>query len=618
MPANAEELAAMDAAALVAELRALNIAGDSYEQQARCCLTLRDASPLPTGAAAEEAVRTVVSALSCGVQHAPLQIAGCVALGMLLHAAPSTSVAALAAALAALRTHPDSAHVQTAACFALAHFVGLDDTNRTTAGAAGGVAAVVAAITRHPSDLDVVTRGCFALSGLAQNHPQNASAAVDAGAVTAALAAMRAFPANAKVQLAGVSSLGHILYAAGTLGGTRADSAAADAVLAAMHGLAGDCEVQQQGCAVLLRLFKEDRHADAAWVRRGATAVSVLAAALHAHLQDVGDAHKHGLLFVKTVFAVLTSLMLTTQENKRAAGIGGAIKAVVAAMRVFPAAAELQSHGCNVLGNMCYEVPDNQRLAVSAGALEATISAMRTHALDAHLQRAGCFALNTLVEEGAPRIQTRVGELGGVEVLVAALRTCADGALDSNFANAWGTPMLRLLLQQPINKHKAVAAGSLERLVPHVCVPAGGDVAMFEVAVAVLHQLIVGTGHEARAVLAGALEATGAHTASHAADVEERRVELVQCLQPAARRHDAAPCAVAGCQRCAAARASGVMCALPGCGARCRDGAANKKLLRCGTCLAACYCGPAHQREDWRRHKGACGAPARDAGASGR
>jgi hypothetical protein len=93
----------------------------------------------------------------------------------------------------------------------------------------------------------------------------------------------------------------------------------------------------------------------------------------------------------------------------------------------------------------------------------------------------------------------------------------------------------------------------------------------------------------------------------------------IRNLQPAAQRHDAAPCAVAGCMRCAAARARGAMCALAGCGARSRADSA-KKLLRCGTCLAACYCSAAHQREDWRRHKHECSAPSRDdddaAGAS--
>jgi hypothetical protein len=143
---------------------------------------------------------------------------------------------------------------------------------------------------------------------------------------------------------------------------------------------------------------------------------------------------------------------------------------------------------------------------------------------------------------------------------------------------------------------------------------------VFERACLALSDLISGTGHEARAVTAGALEALEARRAE-AEYVEPIRLGLIRSLQPAAQRHDAALCAVAGCKRCAAARACGTMCALAGCGARGRDGGA-KKLLRCGTCRAACYCSAAHQREDWGRHKGQCVAPPRDddaraAGASG-
>jgi hypothetical protein len=198
--------------------------------------------------------------------------------------------------------------------------------------------------------------------------------------------------------------------------------------------------------------------------------------------------------------------------------------------------------------------------------------------------------------------------------MVAALRDCAVeliAAACDNYFVRWCEAVMPLLHGHPDSQHKAVAAGALELLVAQLCAPsalppAAGDWACF-----LLSRLVVDTGHDARAVQAGVLEALEAHTTSDA-DIAKRRRELTQRLQPAARRHDAAPCAVAGCQRCAAARASGVMCALPGCGARGRDGAANKKLLRCGTCRAACYCGAAHQREDWGRHKGACGAPARD------
>jgi hypothetical protein len=67
--ARGARLAAMDAAALVAELRALSDAGGSYDEQAQCCIHLCDASPLPTAVAAEDAVHVVATALkrSCSL-----------------------------------------------------------------------------------------------------------------------------------------------------------------------------------------------------------------------------------------------------------------------------------------------------------------------------------------------------------------------------------------------------------------------------------------------------------------------------------------------------------------------------------------------------------------------
>jgi hypothetical protein len=121
--AHVEQLAAMDAAELVAELRALNDAGGSYEEQAQCCMNLFTASPLPTGAAAEDAIRAVVAALTRGTQHATLQTNGCMTLAMLVRAARATSATAdapgVTAVLAALRAHAGDADVQRAACFAL-------------------------------------------------------------------------------------------------------------------------------------------------------------------------------------------------------------------------------------------------------------------------------------------------------------------------------------------------------------------------------------------------------------------------------------------------------------------------------------------------------------------
>jgi hypothetical protein len=149
--ARAEQLTAMDATALVAELRALTAAGSSYDEQALCCVHLYNVlSLLPVvGVAAEDTVCAVVAALSCDVQHPTLQLAGCVALGTLIRAAPAASVAAgsagVTAVLAALREHPGDANLQSVAFVTLSELVASDATNRATAGAAGGIATVVAA-----------------------------------------------------------------------------------------------------------------------------------------------------------------------------------------------------------------------------------------------------------------------------------------------------------------------------------------------------------------------------------------------------------------------------------------------------------------------------------------
>jgi hypothetical protein len=79
---------------------------------------------------------------------------------------------------------------------------------------------------------------------------------------------------------------------------------------------------------------------------------------------------------------------------------------------------------------------------------------------------------------------------------------------------------------------------------------------------------------------------------------------ILNGLQNAAQRHDARACRHDDCKRCAGLRASGRMCSLPGCCARAREN--GRKLLRCGRCRAATYCGAPHQRCDWERHKLEC------------
>jgi hypothetical protein len=254
---------------------------------------------------------------------------------------------------------------------------------------------------------------------------------------------------------------------------------------------------------------------------------------------------------------------LLNREYNAAVAAAGGIEASVAALRAHVADAVLQATSCKALSLMCAHMPGHQAKAVAAGGIELAIQSLRRHAADAELQRQGCNALAFMVQNSRGCVQ----------------RANAAGALDAVLASATG--------------------------------PAAATPRVFDAVCFALQHLVL--GHEAAAVLAGALEALQQRTemANEAA-----RNRLIRLLQPAVQQHDARPCTHAGCKRCAAARARGKMCALAGCGIRTREG--GKRLQRCITCRTARYCGEAHQLDDFPRYKPECFAERdRQAGASG-
>jgi hypothetical protein len=152
-----------------------------------------------------------------------------------------------------------------------------------------------------------------------------------------------------------------------------------------------------------------------------------------------------------------------------------------------------------------------QKRSQLAGGIEAVIQTLRRHAANAELQECGCNALRIIVQKSRGSVQ----------------RANAAGALDAVVASG--------------------AAAVTQDVFDAVC--------------RVLYELV--PGHEAAALLAGALEALEQRTAPDAN--ETARSRLIRLLQPAAQQHDACPCTHGGCKRCAAARARGAMCALAGC-----------------------------------------------------
>jgi hypothetical protein len=223
-----------------------------------------------------------------------------------------------------------------------------------------------------------------------------------------------------------------------------------------------------------------------------------------------------------------------------------------------------------------------------------------------------------------PRLQAAAGAAGTVETILDVMRVpaAATAAEDATAASLRlrisCTALFHVVRGHRGNVERACAAGVMDALSAAMGASfaherPGAVTSVFDYVLFVLHALLEGEGSDdaaRRAVHAGVLDIMVREGTQHChPSVLAAHARLLASLELVAQRHDADDCALDGCKRCTSARDAGRMCARPGCGARGRDGGA-KKLLRCGTCRAACYCGPAHQREDWARHKDACAAAA--------
>ena len=219
---------------------------------------------------------------------------------------------------------------------------------------------------------------------------------------------------------------------------------------------------------------------------------------------------------------------------------------------------------------------------------------------------------------------------GSRAALQAALRHGTDPGTPLNVLGAFCGTMLAFMLLGKLSAEDVLAAGALPAAATALAAvqppPPGNDarylVALHK-AMRLLDALIADEPARADAALAaGALEAAELHAPSmqrfHAPDAtgiaglcgvdalfrprlpgsgRAAHNRVLERLRAAAARHDAGPCAVQRCNRCAAARRA---CALPGCGA------ADGPLKHCARCMRASYCCKQHQMEHWPSHKAAC------------
>jgi hypothetical protein len=484
-------------------------------------------------------------------------------------------------------------------------------------------AALIARLQAHSADPEVQAQCCQALCDSSQLSEEAALSFLPAIVLT-----LRAHPAHAELQRNGCALLGLICRARSE--DALASAAGADdgvrAVIAALRAHRDDADLQCSCCAALNAVTVAGLRETAV----DAGAVQAVVAALRVHVLYAR---------VDLICDALGQITVRQPLAVAQAGAAGAVAAVVAALRAHLVSAQVQASGCFALGSLAF-ADEMQTEAIHAGAIEAILLALRTHAADVDVQTYGSMALGNIATKGGAAIEERSSDLVR-EALVAALRAhAADVLVQTTACSALDC----LVNAHPRLQAAAGAAGAVEAVVDVMRMPAA-DARPPLYSIAALNVLVGHRGNAARACAAGVMDALAvAMTASYAhggtdtqygvydaavrtlhallesnddaacfalhagvLDVLVREgtqrshstvlgthAGVLSLLEAAAQRHDAAVCEQDGCKRCAAARATGRMCALPGCDARRRDGDGAKKLLRCGSCRAACYCAPAH------------------------
>jgi hypothetical protein len=562
-------------AALLALLRDRSADADVQAQHCNELVDVMHAKPAAVASTAEDILAAVLGVLRQYMRHLGVTVKAYSVLVLLnqhtgcgaFFAQACSAGGVVPVFVCSFRTHATDANIQRAVAVVLLcclrHASAAKEATR-----AGLAQAVVAALRAHAANVVLVDTCCHLLGNLAQcAPPEDRHVAIRAGAIEALTAVLRASCASGPVTQNGCCfAVAFFLHSSTNIeisSPLAIDTTAA--VVAAMKLHADDTDLLRYGCHALASLGYSSR-LDASLHAARASAFRVVVVALRAHAgaAAIQEAGCHAVRAMCECPALEDGATATKQ-----AGAAGAVAAVLQALRTHVAVVSVQQAGCYALGTLCAHNARNWAEARAAGGtVELVVNALLAFPSDATLQKNGFMALTSM----AVAERSRVGDVrtltsaGAVHAVVAAMT--ASWSAES-FSSA--------------NQVRIHALLGLEGL------------------------LQGGGAEDDYALRAGALEALLGDSMSRlpaARDAELRH--LVRRLQAAAERHDAGACAHADCARCAGLRARGGMCALSGCRARTR--ADGKKLLRCGCCSAAWYCGAAHQREDWARHKARCGA----------
>jgi hypothetical protein len=306
------------------------------------------------------------------------------------------------------------ADTQKTWCHALTHLLE-DDISRISAANAGVINAVLAALQAHPADADVQMWGLRALALLVYDVRQNCDQACREGTVDAILAAMQTHRQHVGVQARACMALKSLaLLPDAMIYDLPVVTSAIDAVVLALQAAQlDDTELASMACGALAELVWQDP-ARCARAGSGGAVDAVLAAmkkqGRDASMQGVGAYALH-------------ALSSHHAENREKAVASGALRVIVAALKTHVNDAEVAAKCCGTLSGLVIAGDafgnGNCLKALEAGALDAVLATMKLHAGNADVAEMACLALGNACMDFS--VQAQLVDAGGIDAVLAAV-----------------------------------------------------------------------------------------------------------------------------------------------------------------------------------------------------
>jgi len=375
---------------------------------------------------------------------------------------PPAAAAAAAACVSALRAHAGDAGLALGGARALGALAGCSDGGRAACAEGWGAEAVVAACRAHPGDPRIAAAAAAVLACLG-GEARARQRACDAGGVALCLEALQRF--SQPSQLDGEHAPHALAAACAALAALVACSSAADAAAAAgALPLAVACAqahprhwpLQAAACAAIRALCGR---AEEAGVAAESGCCEAVLQCLRAALEpdDAPQPRRQALL---SACAALRRLALSPACRARCVA-SGAVDALLCALRLRPADADVAEHAALALRRLAGDAP-GRVACLRAGAPQAMAGALSTHAgASPGVREAAAAALNALCAD-QPSAAAAAAGAGAVRALAQGM--CAAQGLREREALEQSCWALFAILRLPPPAQAAPVGASADAL----------------------------------------------------------------------------------------------------------------------------------------------------------